>query len=362
MAAHRVTLIPGDGIGPEVTAAARTVLDATGVEIDWDVRHAGAAALERDGTSLPDATIESIRERGVALKGPTATTPGGSRSANVALRAALDLHTGIRPARSFPGVPAPFAGVDLVVMRMTGEDLYAGIEWEPGGDAAEAVRRLARETLGAEVAADAGLSLKPLSASAARRFGRAALSHAEATGRRRVTIAHKATVMRHTDGVFLSALRELAAAEHPDLEVDDVLVDTLCGDLVRRPERYGALLMPTMYGDLVSDLAAGLVGGPGLAPGANVGDEHAVFEAVHGSAPRIAGRGRANPMAAILSGAMLLRHLGEGAAADAVEGAVAATLAAGRTLTYDLSAGGDEASAASTASVAGAVAAALAGA
>lgn len=331
--AHQVTLIPGDGVGPEVTAGARTVLEATGVEIDWDVRDAADA-------------VESIRERGVALKGPTSTPTEGRRSANLALRAALGLHTSIRPVRR--------GGVDLVVARMNGEDLYAGIEWEAGSEGAREVARLARETLGAEIAADAGISLKPLSRGQIERSVRAALRWAQENGRRRVTIAHKATVMRATDGVFLDVAR--AEAEKTGLEVDDRLVDTLCGDLARRPEGYDVLLAPVMYGDLLSDLAAGLAGGPGIAPNANLGDGCAVFEPVHGSAPRIAGRSMANPFAAILAGALLLRHLGEAEAAERVERAVAGS----EVVTYDLVPGRDEAAGASTEAAAEAVAAAVA--
>jgi isocitrate dehydrogenase (NAD+) len=330
MAAHRATLIPGDGIGPEVIAAARTVLDATGVAIEWDERGAEDAAA-------------SIRERGAALKGPTSTKTAGERSLNVALRRELDLHTSIRPVA--------YGGIDLVVARMNGEDLYAGIEWEPGSEGARAVADLARETLGAEIAPDAGISVKPLSEPEARRSVRTALRWAAGAGRRRVTIAHKATVMRHTDGVFLRVARE--EAEAAGLEVDDALVDTLCGEVVRRPERYDVLLAPVMYGDLLSDLAAGLAGGPGIAPNANLGDDLAVFETVHGSAPRRAGQGVANPFAAILAGAMLLRHLGESDAAVRVESAVRRSAA----LTYDLAPAGSDGL--STAAVAEAVAASL---
>jgi isocitrate dehydrogenase (NAD+) len=334
MAAHRVTLIPGDGVGPEVIGAARTVLDATGVEIGWDVRDAADAA-------------ESVRELGVALKGPTSTPVAGQRSLNLALRGELDLHTSIRPVH--------FGGIDVAVARMNGEDLYAGIEWEPGSEGAREVARLA----GGELPDDAGFSLKPLSASEARRVSRAVAAWMRANGRRRVTIAHKATVMRQTDGVFLEVARE--EAEGAGLEVDDMLVDTLCGELARRPERFDVLLAPVMYGDLLSDLVAGLAGGPGIAPNANLGDGRAVFEPVHGSAPRIAGRGIANPFAAILAGALLLRHLGEDAAALNVEGGVAAAAEQG-VVTYDLTASRDESAAASTSEVAELVAELAAGA
>jgi isocitrate dehydrogenase (NAD+) len=334
MAAHQVTLIPGDGVGPEVIDAGRTVLDATGVGIEWEERAAEDAA-------------ESVRRTGAALKGPTSTPVAGRTSLNVALRRELGLHTSIRPVR--------FGGLDLVVARMNGEDLYAGIEWEPGSDGAREVARLA----GVDLPPDAGLSLKPLSEGEARRSMRAAAAWAVASGRERATIAHKATVMRQTDGVFLEVARE--EAEAAGLEVDDMLVDTACGELARRPERFDVLLAPVMYGDLLSDLAAGLAGGPGIAPSANLGDGLAVFEPVHGSAPRIAGRGVANPFAAILAGALLLRHLGEDAAALNVEGAVAAVAEQG-VVTYDLTASRDESAAASTSEVAELVAELAAGA
>ena len=324
--AYAVTLIPGDGVGPEVVGAARAVLDAPGVGIEGEERGADEAA-------------ESVRESGVALKGPTSTPVAGARSLNIALRRALDLHTSIRPVR--------FGGLDLVVARMNGEDLYAGIEFEPGSKEAREVIRIA-ETAGAEIAADAGLSLKPLSETAIRRSVRAALTWAKQAGRERVTIAHKATVMRQTDGVFLRVARE--EAEAAGIEAEDMLVDTACGELARRPERFDVLLAPVMYGDLLSDLAAGLAGGPGIAPNANLGDAAAVFEPVHGSAPRIAGRGIANPFATILAGAMLLRHLGEDAAALNVEGAIRAAVDEG-VVTYDLTPTRDESGAASTAAV-----------
>jgi isocitrate dehydrogenase (NAD+) len=300
------------------------VLDATGVGIEWE-----------------EGDAASVRRTGVALKGPTSTPVAGARSFNIALRRELDLHTSIRPVR--------FGGIDLVVARMNGEDLYAGLEFEPGSE--EAGR------LG--VPDDAGVSVKFLSETEVRRSTRAALAWCREAGRSRVTIAHKATVMRQTDGVFLRVARE--EAEAAGLEVGDMLVDTVCGELARRPERLDVLLAPVMYGDLLSDLAAGLAGGPGIAPNANLGDGAAVFEPVHGSAPRIAGRGIANPFATILAGAMLLRHLGEDAAALNVEGAVAAAAEQG-VVTYDLTASGDDSGGASTGEVAEFVAELAAGA
>jgi isocitrate dehydrogenase (NAD+) len=359
--AHDVTLIPGDGIGPEVCAAARRAIEATGVEIAWDVQQAGAAALEHSGSALPDATLASIRERGVALKGPVSTPSGsGIRSVNIALRNALDLYAGVRPCRSFEGAPGPFEDVDVVLVRMTGEDLYAGIEFAAGEEATRRVLGLIAEAGHPEPPADTGISLKPISRGAAARLTRRALGYARATGRRRATVIHKATVMRCTDGVFLDAAREVAEREFPDLALDDCLVDTACHRLVRRPGDFDVLVAPVLYGDLLSDLCAGLVGGLGLAPGANLGDDHAVFEAVHGSSPRHAGRDVANPMAVILSGAMLLRHLGEADAADRLEAAVAAVVRDGEQVTYDLRAAGDPRPPCGTAAAGAAVAAAVA--
>lgn len=356
---HRVTLIPGDGIGPEVTAAARRALDATGVEIEWEVCEAGAAAVERGGKPLPAAVVDSIRANGTALKGPTSTPVGsGFRSANLELREALDLYAGIRPCKALAGAPTRFPEVDIVVVRMNLEDLYAGIEYEPGRADTERLRTMIRETRGRDLPPDSGLAIKPISAAAARRVARRAFDYARGTGRSKVTAVHKASVMRWTDGVFLHEAREVAA-EYPEIGFEDRLVDAVCHHLVARPAEYDVLVMPMLYGDLVSDIGAGLIGGLGLAPGANVGDDAAVFEAVHGSAPRHAGADRANPMAAMLSGAMLLRHLGEGEAAERLAGAVASVVAEGRSVTYDLRPPGDPA-AVGTAAVGEAVASALA--
>ena len=312
---RRAILIPGDGIGPEVTAAARRVLDATGVELEWEVHEVGARAHERVGEALPEAVVTAVREAGAALKGPVATPVGGAfRSVNVALRHALGLHTGVRPARSADG------RLDVVVVRMNVEDLYAGIEAPAGSPAA----RGAAAALGAEIGEDAAVALKALSRAACERTAREALARA----RTRVTAVHKATVMPLTDGLFVDAFRA-AAAGFPGVEADDRLVDTVAAELVTRPERYDVLLAPMLYGDVLSDLAAALAGGVALAPGANLGDGCAVFEAVHGTVAHRAGTDTANPGGLILSGAMLLRHLGEEEAAARVERAVAAAVGEG---------------------------------
>jgi isocitrate dehydrogenase (NAD+) len=333
---HRVTLIPGDGIGPEVCEAARRVVEATGVEIEWDLQEFGADAYEREGPALLERVIGSVRECGVALKGPTSTPSGsGFRSINIALRRELDLYAGVRPCRALPGIATPFPQTDVVVVRMNTEDLYAGIEYAREEDTAATLREIVAETRGAELPADSGVSLKPLSRAASVRVARAAFVYARHNGRERVTAVHKATVMRATDGLFLEACREVAAG-YGDIGFDDRLVDNACAKLVMRPEECDVLVMPMLYGDIVSDVAAALVGGLGVAPGANLGDEAAVFEAVHGSAPRHAGENRANPFAMMLSGAMLLRHIGEVDAASRLEGAIADVTREGMTLTYDL--------------------------
>lgn len=312
---YRVTLIPGDGIGPEVAQAARRVVDATGVRIEWEEAPAGEGALATHGTPLPDETIEAIRRTGVALKAPITTPVGeGFRSVNVGLRKALDLYANVRPTRSRPGLPVPYRDVDIVIFRENTEDLYAGIERMIDEDTAEAVKRITR--------------------AATRRIARAAYEYARRNGRKKVTIGHKANIMKLADGLFLNACREVAE-EYPDIETDDVIVDALCMRLVMRPHLFDVLLLPNLYGDILSDLCAGLTGGLGLAPGANLGERAAVFEAVHGSAPKYAGLNKANPTALILSAALMLAHLGETEAAKRIERAVDKCLATGQT-TYDL--------------------------
>jgi isocitrate dehydrogenase (NAD+) len=347
-----VTLIPGDGIGPEVSEATRRVMDATGVGLEWVVEEAGAAALAREGTPLPDRILNSIRRTRVALKGPIATPVGtGFRSVNVALRHELDLFAAVRPSRSLPGVPTRHPDVDLVVIRENTEDLYAGIEFERGAPETEELRRKLEE-LGHEIRKDAGVTVKPISVTGARRIVRFAFEFARTHGRASITLGHKANIMLFSDGLFLRIFLE-ETAENTDVDAGEMHIDHLSMRLTRSPGDFDLLLLPNLYGDILSDLVAGLVGGLGLAPGANLGWEYAVFEPVHGSAPDITGTGRANPVAMILSGAMMLRHLGEGTAARSVEVAVDTVLSDGRVRTPDL--GGT----ASTADVADAVAAAV---
>ncbi len=338
MNSHRVTLIPGDGIGPEVIEATRRALEATGVHFDWDVQLVGAQALEALGTSLPDSVAASVITNRVALKGPV-TTPQvrGFRSVNVALRKASGLYANVRPCRTFAGVPSQFRNVDLVVIRDVTEDLYQGLELAAGSPEADAMIAQLHEVIpGAAIAAGSAITVKTLSREASRRIVTFALEHARQTGRTRVTAIHKAGVMKRTDGLFLDVAREVAA-QYPDIECDDMNVDAACAKLVIQPEAFQILVMPMQYGDILSDLAGGLVGGPGMVPGVAVGAQASLFEPGHGSAPHHAGKDCVNPTATMLSGAMMLRHLDETTAADRLEQAIAAVLAEGRAITYDLS-------------------------
>ena len=351
---HRVTLIPGDGIGPEVSAGARLVLDTAVPGIEWIERQAGSTALAEHGDLLPEETLDAIREARVAIKGPI-TTPVGSgfRSINVALRQGLDLFAAVRPARSLPGVPTRHGNVDLVVIRENTEDLYQGVEFAAGSPQAEALREELRRLADFEIRADAGVTLKPISVAGTRRIVRFAFEYSKANRRRTITLGHKAGIMPTSDGLFLRTARK-ETIDRGDVEFEDMQIDHLTARLVREPGRFDVLLLPNLYGDIISDLCAGLVGGLGLLPGANIGWEYAMFEPVHGSAPDIAGKGVANPIAMILSGAMMLRHLGELEGASAVERAVDTVLEAGKVRTPDL--GGSS----STMDVAEAIASALA--
>jgi isocitrate dehydrogenase (NAD+) len=314
---YTVTLIPGDGIGPELAVAARKVLEATDIGFEWDVQEAGEATIASEGTPLPDRVLQSIRANGIALKGPI-TTPVGSgfRSVNVGLRQALELYANVRPARTMAGVESRYTDVDLIIVRENTEDLYAGIEHRVGPDAAESIKIITR--------------------AASQRIARYAFEYAVRNGRRKVTAVHKANIMKLSDGLFLESCQQVAAEYAGRVEFEDRIVDNMCMQLVQKPELYDVLVLPNLYGDIVSDLAAGLVGGLGVAPGANIGEKAAVFEPVHGSAPKYAGQNRANPTALILSGALMLRHLGETDAADAVETATRQVIAEGTTVTYDL--------------------------
>jgi isocitrate dehydrogenase (NAD+) len=314
---HRVTLIPGDGIGPELAEATRRVLDASGVAFEWEVVEAGEAVIAEYGTPLPEHVLESIRRNRVALKGPITTPVGaGFRSVNVTLRQTLGLYANLRPARSIKGLETRYDDVDLIIVRENTEDLYAGIEHMVGPDAAESIKIITR--------------------AASERIARYAFEYAVANGRRKVTAVHKANIMKLSDGLFLESCRDVAEGYAGRVEFEDRIVDNMCMQLVQKPDLYDVLVLPNLYGDIVSDLCAGLVGGLGVAPGANIGDAGAVFEPVHGSAPKHAGQNKANPTALMLSGVMMLRHLGEQPAAVLVETALRGVIAEGQATTYDL--------------------------
>jgi len=356
---HRVTLIPGDGTGPELTEATRRVLEATGVELEWDVRQAGVDVMAEAGTPLPDETLASIKENRVALKGPITTPIGtGFRSVNVALRHELGLYACLRPCKSYAGVRSRYEGVDLVVVRENTEDLYAGIEYEAGTDDARAVIEFLNGRQAKQIHHSSGISIKPISPEGSERIVRHAFEYARANGRRQVACITKANIMKFTDGLFLAVFREVAG-DYPDIEARETLVDALCMGLVQRPEEFDVLVLPNLYGDIVSDLTAGLVGGLGVAPGANIGADAAVFEATHGSAPKYKGQNKVNPTAMILSGKLMLEHLGERDAAERLEAAVAAVIAEGRDVTYDLKPRRDDPTAVGTSEYADAIIAKL---
>lgn len=334
---HRVVLFPGDGIGPEISDVTVKAVDATGVAIDWQVREAGEAAIAKTGVPLPDSVLADVRAAGVALKGPIATPIAkGFRSVNVALRQALDLYACVRPCRTYPGVKSRYREVDLVIVRENTEDLYAGIEFQRGTEDARALVRFVKERLPkANISDDCGISIKPVSEAGSRRIVEFAFDYARKHHRKRVTAVHKANIMKHSDGVFLEAARAVAQA-NPDIAFSERIIDALCMDLVTHPWGHDVLVLPNLYGDIVSDLCAGLVGGLGVAPGANIGRAGALFEATHGSAPDIAGQNKANPTAMLLSAVLMLEHLGEIEAAHRLSAAVASVLAEGRYVTPDM--------------------------
>jgi isocitrate dehydrogenase (NAD+) len=342
--AHDVTLILGDGTGPELAEAARRCVDATGVKINWDPQEAGVDVMERLGTPLPDSVMESVRRTKCALKAPITTPVGtGFRSINVHLRQALGLFACIRPCKQYPGVRTFFNSVpvDLVIVRENTEDLYAGIEFERGkketAELIEFINKLSPDRRVKTAAGETGISIKPISVSGTQRIVKCAFDYARENGRKKVTCVHKANIMKYTDGLWLEVSREVAK-QYSDIEFEDRIVDNMCMQLVQKPELYDVLVLPNLYGDILSDLAAGLVGGLGVAPGANIGPNGAVFEATHGSAPKYKGLNKVNPTALILSGMLMLKHLGETDAARRLENAVAAVIAEGKYVTYDLKA------------------------
>lgn len=333
---YDITLIPGDGVGPEVTKAARRVLEATGAEFNWDIVTVGAAVQETLGTPLPETVIESVRKNRVALKGPV-TTPAGSgfRSVNVALRKRLELYACLRPCKTYPGAPSPFQDIDIVIVRENIEGLYSGIEFERGAPETARLIEFISGTVGESVLPDSGISIKSTSETRSRRIVRFSFEYARQHKRKKITAVHKANIMKFSDGLFLAVARQVAG-EYPDIEFEDMIVDNMSMQLVQNPHQFDIIVAPNLYGDVLSDLCAGLIGGLGLAPGANLGDDIAVFEATHGSVPELAGLNRVNPMAMMLSGVMMLHHLGEGEKAERLEGAVAAVIAEGKNVTFDL--------------------------
>lgn len=334
--AYTVTMIPGDGIGPEISEAMRRVVDSTGVAIDWEIQEAGADVMDKYGTPLPDQVIESVRRNKVAIKGPITTPVGtGFRSVNVALRKALDLYANLRPAYSLKGVKSRYEDIDLIIVRENTEDLYAGIEFEEGSAEAKELIEFIKDRGGKFRFEDAGISIKPISVSGTERIVRFAYEYARQEGRKKVTAVHKANIMKYSDGLFLRVANEVGE-RYPDIETEDRIVDNMCMQLVQKPELYDVIACPNLYGDILSDLCAGLVGGLGMAPGANIGDEHAVFEPVHGSAPKYAGQNKVNPTALILTSVLMLKHLGERDAADRVFNATRDVIAEGKNVTYDL--------------------------
>jgi isocitrate dehydrogenase (NAD+) len=352
---YAVTLIPGDGTGPELTEATRRVLEATGVEFAWDVQEAGVDVMGTAGTPLPPETLDSIKRNRVALKGPITTPIGtGFRSVNVALRHELGLYACVRPCKSYAGVRSRYEDVDIVIVRENTEDLYAGVEFESGTDDARAVIEFLNARQPKQIAASSGISIKPLSPEGSERIIRFAFEYARANGRRRVSCITKANIMKHTDGLFLAVFRDVAK-DFPEIEPWETLVDALCMGLVQRPEEFDVLVLPNLYGDIVSDLTAGLVGGLGVAPGANIGTEAAVFEATHGSAPKYTGQNKVNPTAMILSGKLMLEHLDERDTARRLEEAVAAVIAEGERVTYDLKPTRDDPTAVGTSEYADAI-------
>ena len=356
---YLVTLIPGDGTGPEITRATRRVLEGTGVPFEWDVQEAGIDVFQKEGTPLPARVLDSLRRTKVGLKGPITTPVGtGFRSVNVTLRKELDLYACIRPCKTYPGVRSRYDKIDLVIVRENTEDLYSGIEFERGSHGAKALRDLVHTESKREIPEDAGISIKPISVSATERIVRHAFTYAKANQRKKVTAVHKANIMKFSDGLFLEVARR-TAKEFSNVEFEDRIVDNMCMQLVQTPENYDVLVLPNLYGDIISDLAAGLIGGLGVAPGANIGDEAGLFEPTHGSAPRYAGQDKVNPFGMILSGMLMLRHLGELEAADRLESAVAKVIREGKCVTYDMKPRRDDPTAVGTQAAADAVIAAL---
>ncbi len=337
MIKRKVVLIPGDGVGPELTEAMRRCIDSLGLEIEWEVMEAGECAIEKHKTPLPEHVLEAIKKTGFAIKGPITTPVGtGFRSVNVELRKRLDLYACLRPCKSYKGARSRYENIDLVIVRENTEDLYAGIEFEKGAKETAELITLFEKFSKKKIRVGSAISIKPISVDGSRRIVKFAFDYAVANKRRKVTAVHKANIMKHTDGLFLEVAREVAKSYTEKIEFEDRIVDNMCMQLVQKPEDYDVLVLPNLYGDIISDLAAGLVGGLGVAPGANIGEGIAVFEPTHGSAPKYKGMNKVNPVAEILSGVLMLKAMGEKDAADRLERAVASVMAEGKDVTYDM--------------------------
>ncbi len=352
---YTITLIPGDGVGPEISEATRQALDATGVKIKWEIQDAGEDVYRKEGNPLPERVIASIKKNKIAIKGPVTTPVGtGFRSVNVTLRQALDLYCCLRPCRSFRGARTRYENIDLVIVRENTEDLYAGIEFQKDSEEVKKLIDFIKGTIKKDIRRDSGISIKPISVYGTERIVKFAFEYARKNKRKKVTAVHKANIMKYSDGLFLEVARNVAS-KYSDIEFEDRIVDNMCMQLVQKPELYDVMVLPNLYGDIVSDLAAGLIGGLGLAPGANIGDEMAVFEPTHGSAPKYKGLNKMNPFAMMLSGVMMLRHLGETNAAERLERAIEAVIEEGKHVTYDMKPKPDDPTAAKTSEVADAV-------
>ena len=352
---YKITLIPGDGVGPEITGAAVKVIEATGVDIEWDIVNAGADVYEKEGTVLPDRVIESLKKNKVGIKGPITTPVGtGFRSVNVAMRKLFNLYACVRPCKSYPGVKSMYNGIDLVIIRENTEDLYAGIEFKKGETDTKQLIDFILEKKDLSIREDSGISIKPISITGSENIIRFAFEYARKNNRKKVTGVHKANIMKYSDGLFLDVFKKVAS-EYGDIESEDRIVDNMCMQLVQKPELYDVLVLPNLYGDIISDLAAGLVGGLGVAPGGNIGKDIALFEPTHGSAPKYKGLNKVNPTAMMLSAVMMLRYIGEEKCADIMESAIAENIREGKYVTYDLKPDRDDPTAVSTTGFAGAV-------
>jgi len=352
---HIITLIPGDGTGPEISDATVKVVEATGVDIEWDVKNAGADVYEKEGTVLPENVIDSLKKNKVGIKGPITTPVGtGFRSVNVAMRKIFNLYASVRPCKSYTGVKSRYENLDIVIIRENTEDLYAGIEFEQGKPETKGLIEYIKEKKNIVIKEDSGITIKPISISASEKIIRYAFEYAKKNNRKKVTGVHKANIMKYTDGLYLEVFRRIAK-QYPEIESEDRIVDNMCMQLVQKPELYDVLVLPNLYGDILSDLAAGLVGGLGVAPGGNIGDELALFEATHGSAPKYKGLNKINPTAMMLSAVLMLKHINESKAADVLESAIAAIIKEGKYVTYDMKPTRDDPSAASTSGMADAI-------